>query len=74
MKFKFDLKGYFLSSGSKNGKNGVYYYADILDTSSNCVSRIYSSDDIFSAYKQFDEIQFPCVCHTDNCYMRVDLT
>ena len=74
MKFKFDLKGYFLSCGSKNGKNGVYYYADILDTSSNCVSRIFSSDDIFSTYNQFDVIQFPCVCHTDNCFMRVDLT
>lgn len=74
MKFKLNLKGYFLSSGSKNGKNGVFYYADILDTSLNCVSRIYSSDDIFSSYNQFDEIIFPCVCHADNCYMRVDLT
>lgn len=73
MKLKLDLKGYFLSSGSKNGKNGIYYYADILDTSSDCVLRIYSSDDIFSAYKQFDEILFPCVCYTENCYMRVDL-
>lgn len=73
MKIKTEVKGYFISSGSKQGKNGIFYFADILDSSTNSVTRLYSNDDVFSGYVQFDSVSFPCICTTNDCFLRVDL-